>query len=261
MIQSYSTITAELARRIKLVMTDVDGTINTGGTTVSSPAREAILNLEQTGITVGLVSGRSLPILESDARDTGINGPVIAENGGLAKLHVADKLIDMGYSREPALRGFSKLKSLFPDDIEGREDNEQRLVDIVIKYRSISIDELRAHLDDDIQLLDSGYIMHLMQKGITKGKTLMRLLQEKEYRTISPEEVMVFGDSLTDMSLFELFPHSILVYNPNLSTEQRQALEQVAVYRSILPHGDGFAEVASHIINLRNEMNKLGGHR
>jgi hydroxymethylpyrimidine pyrophosphatase-like HAD family hydrolase len=251
MNKSYEQITPELARQIRLIMADVDGTlIPSGDDSISSVVLEAISRLQEQGIIVGLVSGRTLPGLESLASRLGITGPIIAENGGVAKLKANGALVDLGYSRQPALESLEKLKALFPDAIKEREDNKERVIDVVIWSYGVATDELRKHLDDT-QLLDSGYILHLMQKGVSKGRTLMRLLGEIGDGNFSPAEVTAFGDSLTDISLFELFPNSVLIINPNLPVEQRELMHERARYMSDLPFDEGFAEVAFHIIKVR----------
>ena len=250
MAQSYRQITPELARQIRLVMTDVDGTLTSAEGSLSSEVVEAVGCLEQRGITVGLVSGRTLPELESLAHNLGIKGPIIAENGGVARPGVADKVLDLGYSRQPAIQALEKLKILVPGAIKEREDNKDRLVDIVFWCRGLETRELTEHLEDT-QLLDSGYILHIMQRGISKGQTLMKLQQQAGGHGLSPAEIMVFGDSTTDMSLFELFPHSVCILNPRLPVEHRQALQETARYASRLPFGEGFAEVAFHIVAAR----------
>ncbi len=251
MPQSYRQISPQLARQIRLVMTDVDGTIVAGGDSISPVVFQAICRLEEQGIAVGLVSGRTLPRLESLAHDLGITGPIIAENGGVAKLKVNAGVVDLGYSRQPALKALEKLKALYPNAIEEREDNRDRLIDIVIWSHGVEVSELRRHLGKT-QLLDSGYILHLMQEGISKGKTLMRLLGEIADASLSPANVMVFGDSATDMSLFELFPHCVFITNPKLTIEQRQELKKIARYMSDLAVEKGFVEVVSHIVNVRS---------
>ena len=250
MPQSYRQIGPDLALQIRLVVTDVDGTMTTAEDSMSLAALEAVRRLEAQGIVVGLASGRALPRLESVAGRAGITGPIIAENGGVAKLRRDDQLVDLGYSRKPAMRALEKLKGLFPKAIEETEDDKFRLVDIGIKSHGVETVELRSHLDD-VELLDSGYMLHLLQKGVSKGLTLMRLLGEVGDGSLSQEEVMVFGDSTTDMSLFQLFPHSVLIINPRLATQQRQAMLEVAEYVSDLPFGDGFAEVVQHILYCR----------
>jgi len=199
MITSYRKITPELASRIRLVMTDVDGTLTDESDSINSVVSESIRCLEDGGVIVGLVSGRTLPGLESLASDLGISGPIIAENGGVAKLKVNGKLLDMGYSRKPALEALEKLRTLFPDAIEEREDNRHRMVDVVLWSHGVDVNELRRHLDD-AELVDSGYILHLIQQGISKGRTLTMLLRHIADGRLSPLDVMVFGDSLTDRS-------------------------------------------------------------
>ncbi len=250
MTESYRRITPELARKIRLVVTDVDGTITSGGDSFSSTVLEAIRCLQEQSIMVGLASGRTLPRLESVARDLCIGGPIIAENGGVARVKKQGALIDLGYSREPAIKALEKLKTLFPRAIREREDNKDRLVDIAFHSHEVEKEQLRKHLKD-IQLLDSGYMLHLLQDGVSKGKTLERLLGKMQDGRLSPDNVMVFGDSATDISLFKLFPHSVLVTNPELPEEQTKVLRNLAKYESDLLYGDGFAEVSFHILNAR----------
>ena len=250
MITSYREITPELARRIRLVMTDVDGTLTDESDSISSVVSESIRRLEDGGVIVGLVSGRTLPGLESLASDLGISGPIIAENGGVAKLKLNGNLVDMGYSRNPALEALEKLRTLFPDAIEEREDNKYRMVDVVLWSHGVDLKELRRHLDD-AELVDSGYILHLVQKGVSKGRTLTMLLHHISDGQLSPADVVVFGDSLTDLSLFEMFPHSVLIINPRHAPEHMGRLHNVCRYISELSLGDGFAQVASHIMDGR----------
>ena len=250
MITSYREITPELARRIRLVMTDVDGTLTDESDSISSVVSESIRRLEDGGVIVGLVSGRTLPGLESLASDLGISGPIIAENGGVAKLKLNGNLVDMGYSRNPALEALEKLRTLFPDAIEEREDNRYRLADVVLWSHGVDVNELRRHLDD-AELVDSGYILHLVQKGVSKGRTLTMLLHHIADGQLSPADVVVFGDSLTDLSLFEMFPHSVLIINPRHAPEHMGRLHNVCRYISELSLGDGFAQVASHIMDGR----------
>jgi len=250
MAQSYRSISPDLARQIKLVMADVDGTLNSGGDSVSSSVSEAISRLEGYGISVGLVSGRTDALLKAMAQSLGISGPIIAENGGIARLTANGNLVDLGYSRQPAVKALKQLKTKYPGCIKEREDNSDRLIDIVFWAKEIPPEELRSRLKD-VQLLDSGYILHLMQNGISKGKTLMGLLGQIGDSRLLPEEVLVIGDSTTDLSLFELFPESVLIPNPRISAEDRQILHNVVRYVSDHEHGEGFTEVALHILNAK----------
>ena len=243
-------ITPELAGRIKLIMTDVDGTLLTSGEYVSQEIIEAISHLRESGITIGLVSGRTIPRLERLTAFAGTNGPIIAENGGTAKLAAGGELLELGYSRDQALKSLEILKAAYPGVVREKEDNDDRLIDVAFHAPGIPVEEIKQHLKN-IQLLDSGYMLHLLQEGISKGGTLKKILERPGKESPSPEEIMVFGDSLTDISLFELFPHSVLVINPGLPEEQMEPVRQQAEYMSSLNCEDGFVEVASHIVKLR----------
>ncbi|MBN1689607.1 MAG: HAD hydrolase family protein [Dehalococcoidia bacterium] len=249
MSEPYLHLDPETARRIRLLMADVDGTLNTGGGQVSPAVRGAVRRLQENGITVGLVSGRTSPMLEEMALDLDIRGPLIAENGAIARMSVQSGHMDLGYSRQPALDALDRLKACYPGRISEREDNAHRLVDIVFRADGLKMDEIKS-CAGDVQVLDSTYILHLMQQGIDKGKTLRRLLGLMDGK-IKPSEVLVIGDSMTDLSMFKLFPLAVLVPNPDIPAEDARTLRQAARYISGHQAGDGFVEVALHIIRSR----------
>ena len=246
----FHEIGSDLARQIRLIVSDVDGTLTTEDDSVSQAAVEAMRRLEEDGVVVGLASGRAMPRVESLAVQAGLGGPIIAENGGIAKLRREGALVDLGYSREPALRALERLRLAFPGAVQETEDDRLRLVDLGIKVHGIATSDLMKHLQD-VELLDSGYMLHLLQKGVSKGNTLLLLLGMMEDRSLAPESVMVFGDSTTDLSLFERFTHSVLVMNPRLPATEVQAVERVAQYESGLPMGEGFAQVVNHLLDAR----------
>jgi hydroxymethylpyrimidine pyrophosphatase-like HAD family hydrolase len=249
MVTSFRNITLDPVKKVKLIMTDVDGTLLARGNTLSTEVVEALHALQQVGIVIGLVSGRTLSLLEVMAQELNLTGPIIAENGAIAKVSPQSEMMELGYSRQPAIDALNTLKELYPGSIREREDNSERFIDIVIWADGISIEEIRDRIKPT-QLLDSGYILHLMQEGIDKGRTLVKVLDEmKEY---SRNEVMVFGDSVTDQSLFELFPNNVLIVNPGLPEGQAEIIEKKAAYVSEKQYGEGFTEVALHIVDLLN---------
>ena len=251
MVTSFCNINLELAKKIKLIMTDVDGTLLARGNILSREVGEALHLLQQAGITIGLVSGRTLSLLESMSFEFNLAGPIIAENGAIAKISPGAEMMKLGYSRQPAIDALKRLKELYPGAIREREDNAERFIDIVIWADGVSVEEIRGRIKPT-QLLDSGYILHLMQEGIDKGKTLVKVLEEM--KVYSCDEVMVFGDSVTDLSLFELFPNNVLIVNPGLPEGQAEIMEKIATYVSEKQSGAGFTETALHIVNLLSEI-------
>lgn len=247
---SYRDIPPELARRTRLLMTDVDGTLTAGDGSIDPSVPGAVRRLEEAGIAVGLVSGRTLARLDALADRLVASGPIIAENGGAARTAPGSDLVDLGYSRQPSLDALELLKSLYAGRIRERADNAVRLIDVVFWADGVTTDELREHTGD-VQVLDSGYILHLMPPSISKGATLLHILGDIGDGGLSPEDVMVFGDSATDLSLFEIFANSVLIPNPVLDHELTVAVEKAASYTSESPAGTGFSEVAGYIADFR----------
>ncbi len=128
---SYRDIPPELARRTRLLMTDVDGTLTAEDGSIDRSVPGAIRRLEEAGIAVGLVSGRNLPRLDALADRLAASGPIIAENGAVARSAPGSDLVDLGHSRQPSLDALELLKRLYPGKIREREDNAVRLVDVV----------------------------------------------------------------------------------------------------------------------------------
>ena len=244
-------MSSAVARRLRLLMTDVDGTLTLDGEHFAPIVADVISRLQADGIVVGLVSGRTLPRLETIALLLGTKGPLIAENGGVARLTPGGALVDLGYSREAATGAVGRLKALHPGVVQELDDNADRLVDVTVSAGGLSVDDLKEHVPG-IQLLDSGYMVHVMAEGIDKGRTLTRLLDRIGDPRLSPDEVMVFGDSATDISLFRSFSHSILIHNPRLSAAQREAVRGCAAYEGDLPVEMGFTQVALHVLESRH---------
>ncbi|MFH1087525.1 MAG: HAD hydrolase family protein [Chloroflexota bacterium] len=253
MAQSYLKINSRLARRIRLVMTDVDGTMTAGDGAISPLAADAIGRLEAQGVTVGLVSGRNMSRLELFAGHLGISGPLVGENGGVAKMSLSSgEPLELGYSQLPAVKALEKLKGCFPDGIEERDWNKDRAVDVVFRLHGVDVETAKKCLVA-VDLLDSGFVLHLVQKGVNKGATLLRVLEKIGGGDLSPDQVLVLGDSGTDMSLFQAFRNSVLIPNPGLPAELTETLRGAASYESAVPFGDGFAQVVYHILDARLE--------
>lgn len=249
MSSSYKSITRQIAQSIRLIMTDIDGTLTEGGDSLISQVDDAIVKLERKGILVGLVSGRTDSMLQKMAAQLNITGPLIAENGAIARINPSAPLLELGYSRLPANEALAKLYAAYPGQVSERWDNSERMVDIVFRAEGVPIEELRRLLPY-VQVLDSHYIMHIMQKGINKGETLLNILPLVANGAIVKDQVMVAGDSATDLSLFEIFPVSVLIRNRRIPPEESRMLKKVAHYISDNEQGYGFAEVASHILGL-----------
>ena len=101
MANSYENISTETARQIKLIMTDVDGTITSTSKLdgrFSGDVLRSFRLLEEQGVTVGLVSGRNMSDLDGYAEKFNISGPLIGENGAVARIQKGKELVELGVS-------------------------------------------------------------------------------------------------------------------------------------------------------------------
>lgn len=91
-------------------------------------------------------------------------------------------------------------------------------------------------------LLSADTFLDVLPRGIAKGPTLLRLLEELR---LPAERVLVAGDTLNDLSLFETGLKGVAVGN-----SEPKLLEAVAgldrVYRSAGPGAAGIAEALRH---------------
>jgi phosphoglycolate phosphatase len=221
---------------IKLLATDIDGTITDKHGRLDLQAAEAIRNLESQGITVVLVSGRPLPFVESLALYLGTSGPVIAENGAVVKNGTDLKLYG---DPKVAKNALPLLREQFP--MELADDNRYRLVDISLK-KNIDPRLIQQFIKKrrlPVALLVTNVMLHLVDHQVSKGGAILEVLK---YRGIEPGEIAVCGDSHNDLPMFEIGAINLAVANAEAP------LRQKADYVSQLPYGEGFAELVARIL-------------
>jgi hydroxymethylpyrimidine pyrophosphatase-like HAD family hydrolase len=193
--------------------------------------------------------------LETCARELGTNGPIIAENGGQIKLSPDGPILNFGH-QEKALRAMQQLKRRFGRAVSGGDWNKTRATDLIIRCKGVSTKQLLEHILD-ADLIETNYadedggVYHLVEKGINKGTALVSILQGMEHINFSLENTLVIGDGLNDVSMFQLFPHNILIVNEGQPRNKKRLLLKHVRYLSRSPGGEGFAEIANHITNLR----------
>jgi hydroxymethylpyrimidine pyrophosphatase-like HAD family hydrolase len=236
------------AHKIKLVMTDIDGTISPGDGTFPPRVRQAMSQLEKQGIAVGLASGRDLSEMMKFARELEISGPLVAENGAVVSLNKSDGSLDLHYDGKYTRGIMARIQTIFPDTVEASPDNRYRAADMMFLLNGLEPEALKIYLGE-ATLLDSGYTYHLAPKRAGKGTTIRRILPL--LGGLGPENVIVFGDAENDLSMFQSFPVSILVNNPAVSAASKEKLSGVASYQTVSCNGDGFAETISQLLTCR----------
>ena len=231
---------------IKLIASDIDGTLVTEGSHELNPELyDVILKLRARGIQFAAASGRQWLSIES------IFGPIkekvfyLSDNGAYVGCHGRSLFINT-IDRKTVMdmvqdvRNMEGLDVLLsgPDVIYAETDNQEFLDWIINGYRfhvkrvedltkvdsefiKISVYRktdveahtriLREKYEDSLKITIAGDMwMDCMKPGINKGQAV-KLLQDS--LGIKPEETMAFGDQLNDVEMLKQAYYSFAVGN------------------------------------------------
>jgi phosphoglycolate phosphatase (TIGR01487 family) len=194
-----------LVAAIKVFAVDIDGTLTeNGGAMVDLAALAKLRYLEKVGYNVIYVTGRSSIEAYVLAVFGGTTRIAIGENGGA--ITIAPQKHRLLASKEKCMQGYQvlkksvngvKIKPTFP-----------RMTEVVL-LRTFDPREGQRILDEcnlPLYLSDSKYAFHINEKGVNKAYGL------KEALTIlnaDPKEVVVIGDSETDVPMYDICGCSI----------------------------------------------------
>jgi mannosyl-3-phosphoglycerate phosphatase len=202
-----------------LVVTDLDGTLLDHHTYDWRPAEPAIRALQKRGDTIALCSSKTRAELEVLARDTGIAGPLIAENGatGQGIEFLREGLRKAASASEAEVRGFGdmSLDEVIEHTGLPRADAalaRQREFDEPFLF--LSGDEERfagAVAREGLRLTRGGRFWHVLERG-SKGEALQAL---KPGHSLA----IALGDSENDRSMLEAADVAIVIPGGNLQPE------------------------------------------
>lgn len=230
-------VTATLADVIRLVATDLDGTLLDGQGQVSERTREAIAELDRRGVLVVFVTGRPLRWMDDLWHLVGDHGLAICSNGGIVYdvahhtvaehrpisreigLRVADLIrtaIPGSVFALERLTGFGKEPVFLPSpDDESRPELEVGPLEQVYTDDVVKLLALHPHLapEDYWTQVDHlvgqhvtttwsamGALVEMSAAGVTKASTLELVCRE---RGIAADEVLAFGDMPNDVAMLE----------------------------------------------------------
>ena len=233
---------------IKLIASDMDGTLLDSKKRLPVGFFDTIMKLKEKGILFAVASGRQYAALRRDLEELVPHILFICENGALVMQRDEQLLIDpMDASvLRDAVTACRSLERVFPVVCRARAGMVESTADpkfiqeLCRYYPSTSVvDDLTAHchytdvckvayydegdaqthvlpilrekLSDRLLVTLSGeHWVDAMKPGVTKGKA-MRSVQEK--LGIRPEECMAFGDYLNDCELLESVSESYAMAN------------------------------------------------
>jgi len=230
---------------MKLIVTDIDGTLLDNNSNLSDLNKKAIFESRRRGIEVVLATGKSIRSILYLIKLFSLRLPQITLNGAV----ITDKNLEIisAIKIEPLYylkaiktikkKGYSPLVALvngeifyekYHPDMEHIMKVEQIIIkteDIETEYFSsnaanihIAIREtdpldsyLRKKFSGKINFIRSGkYFFDMLNPDASKGKALAFLLKTLN---IKKDEVVVFGDSYNDLSMFKESGLNIAVRN------------------------------------------------
>jgi hypothetical protein len=219
---------------LKALLTDIDGTITDPSRRISTRSIEAIRSLIDGGTDVVLASGNTSCFMDALSKMIGTKGTFIAENGGVFRVGYTGSLRIKG-DQTVCRKALERLQAHF--HASGKElelfSPQYRLADLAFA-RTVPVDEVKSVLRDyPVQILDTGYAIHLQSPGVNKGTALTALAREMGLETA---DFLAIGDSLNDIQMLETAGIGITVANAHPDTKA------VAQYIAGKEYGDGFVE-------------------
>ncbi len=218
---------------LKLVATDLDGTLLRSDGTVSPRTRRTLDALEQQGVTVVFVTGRPVRWMDSLWQHVGGHGLAVCSNGGIVYdvathrvrsyrpipvdvgLEVVARLRDGipgstfalertdGFAKEPDFRE----RNPPPDSLEVgpiEEIFDERTVKLLIRHLDHDPEDFWLATDRLVGDLVTttwssvGALVEISAAGVTKASTLELLCEEQQ---VTPDEVVAFGDMPNDLPM------------------------------------------------------------
>ena len=231
--------------KIRLVASDLDGTLLRPDETVSERTRAALAATRDAGITVVLVSGRQPRSLAPIAERLGVGGIAICANGALVWDLDTGTMIDASpLAADLAARLVESLRRaipgvLFAVELEGGFGREAGwseglgavpaealeadalelitgpVIKLLVRHPTLPFAEVaeraRAAIGDDAVATWAGVrLVEISAAGVTKAFALERLCQRLG---IVPAEVVAVGDMENDLPMLAWAGRSVAVAN------------------------------------------------
>ena len=264
---------------LRLVATDLDGTVIRTDGTVSDRTRSAFAGAEQAGVAVVLVTGRPQRWMRTIAEDTGHRGMAILSNGAVVyDLHEERVIDEHPLEPEAAAEVVAALRAELPglvfavergsrfghepawvprvampadvlvagvDDLLG-----EPMLKLLARHDELSGDELvaraRAVVGHAATVTHSGFstvgMLEISGPGVTKASALARLAADLG---TGPEGTVAFGDMPNDLPMLAWAGHAVAVANAH--PEVRAVADEVTASND----DDGVALVVERLLAAR----------
>ncbi len=243
---SLQTLPSTTLQSIRLIATDMDGTLTRRGKFTADLLR-SLDSLAKIGMPVVIVTGRSAGWVNGVVAYLPVAG-AIAENGGLyypgdTEPELLVPIASVAAHRQKLAQMFESLQQEFPQ-IREAADNRFRLTDWTFGVQGLSLAALQT-MGDRCLAQGWGFTYSTVQCHIKsleqdKATALLHVLQT-HFPDIKPDQILTVGDSPNDESLFgDRFPHSIGVANV---LHYGDRLTHKPTYVTTAAEVDGFCEI------------------
>ncbi|MCK9590776.1 MAG: phosphoglycolate phosphatase [Methanoregula sp.] len=223
---------------LKALLTDIDGTITDSSRRINTGAVEAIRSLVDEGIEVVLASGNTSCFMDALCKMIGTQGTFIAENGGVFRVGYTGTLRIKG-DQDICRKALEIVQAYYRD--RGKElvlfSPTYRFSDLAFA-RMVPVDEVKTILENyPVNVLDTGYAIHLQSPGIDKGTALEALAREMN---LLPSDFLAVGDSLNDIQMLKKAGIGVTVANAHPD------IKAVVEFIAKKEYGNGFVEAITH---------------
>lgn len=235
LIQPSKTCTKneEKSHLIKVLATDVDGTITDKNRRGCLSAIETIHRVEDMGIPVIIVTGNILCFTNALTTFLSTSGGIVAENGGVIDMGKPEVLGNYEICNE----AYKYLKAELP--VEKVENSNLRVSEIALT-RKVPVEAIKDVLwNHPVKVYDSKFAIHITDPEVNKGSSLLKVAG---VMGVKPEEIMAVGDSENDIEFLSAAGLKVAVSNAD------DELKSIADYVAKKPHGDGFKEAVERFI-------------
>jgi hypothetical protein len=260
---------------VRLVATDLDGTIVRSDGTISERTAKALARAEEAGAAVVLVTGRPPRWIHPVAEATGHHGIAICSNGGIVyDLHDERIVESFLIPAKTVVEVVDILGSALPElsfavetgddvyrshgyrsgwDVNPDPDSISFSIDEITKYEaakllashpSMDVDELLTRTRDLVRHLvepthsNGRGLLEMGALGVSKATTLARFAEELG---IDAEEVVAFGDMPNDLPMLAWAGTAYAVANAH--PQVLEAVERVTASND----DDGVAQVLEQL--------------
>ena len=215
--------------RLRAVVCDVDGTITDSRKAIQTLGIESLRQAQDRGAVVMLASGNVLPIAYGLSTFIGLQGPVVAENGGVVSY--GDDVYRL-FSNELPLRAYEHLTRVMPG-IRRLYTDRWRETEVAL-MRDAELETIRETLRDwPLEVEATGFAIHLMERGHSEMAGVRRAC---ELIGLDVSEVAAFGDADNDERMLRECGYGVAV--GNASEKAKAAADLVTQGR----HSEGVRE-------------------